>query len=57
MAKRRKFRFLLSAYYSDFVEADTEAEAMDEFQDFVLNAKRSEFIWEVQECQRNGDDQ
>lgn len=54
---RPKYRFLLSAYYSDFVEAETEDEAMDTFQDFVLNAKRSEITWEVEDCQEIRDDQ
>ena len=47
----------LSAYFSDFVEAETEDEAMDIFADMFTNAKRSDITWEVEDYEEIGDDE
>lgn len=44
-----KQRYHISGYFSDFVEAHSEDEAMDLFADIFANAKRSDIIWEVQD--------
>lgn len=43
-----KNRYHLSAYFSDFVEAESLDEAWDIFEDMVKTAKAREFLWELQ---------
>lgn len=43
-----KNRYHLSAYFSDFVEAESLDEAWDIFEDMVKAAKAREFLWELQ---------
>lgn len=54
---RPKYRFHLSAYFSDFVEAETEDEAMDLFADMFTNAKRSDITWETEDYEEIEDDE
>lgn len=54
---KTKYRYHLSAYFSDFVEAETEDEAMDLFADMFTNAKRSDITWEVEDYEEIGDDE
>lgn len=54
---KSKYRYHLSAYFSDFVEAETEDEAMDIFADMFTNAKRSDITWEVEDYEEIGDDE
>lgn len=54
---RPKYRFHLSAYFSDFVEAETEDEAMDLFADMFTNAKRSDITWEMEDYEEIEDDE
>jgi len=46
---RPRYRFHLSAYFSEFVEAETEDEAMDLFAEMFQNAKRSDITWEMED--------
>lgn len=48
---KTKNRYHLSAYLSDFVVADSEDDAWDEFHDIVINAKLSDFILEIQDIE------
>lgn len=51
MTRRPKFRYLVSVYFSDFVEADSETEALDAFADRVLGGdlRVHEVDWEIEE--------
>lgn len=54
---KTKNRYHLSAYLSDFVEANSEDEAWEAFQEMVANAKLRDFIFEMQDIEELDDAQ
>lgn len=54
---KTKYRYHLSAYFSDFVEAINEDEAWETFQEMVANAKLRDFAFEMQDIEELDDEQ
>lgn len=58
MAKRPRFRYLVSVYYSEFIEADSEADAIDALAERVLGGELRvhQLEWTIHETHPTTDD-